>query len=382
MKDFFPIMTQEQKDIVGLLDQILKVELAPIIADCDKKGEYPIQVAQKLFEAGLYGVDIPQEYGGLGLDFKTCAMLYEVAARYDAGFAFHFFAGTTVVGHLLPWCAREEQIRMITDDMLNNHAYISFCLTEPDAGSDAGNVRTTYRQEGDEYVLNGTKCFVTMAPQAKYFIVAATKDRNLKYKGISLFLVEKERGVQVGKHEDKMGLRLSETADVILENIRVPKENLLGEEGKGLSYMMGLIDINRSMTMAMAVGIGQSALDHAVKYSKERVQFGVPIIKHQGHGFMLAEMQARIHAARSMVFMSADVLDAGKRLGTLAPSTKFFVSEEMMKVCIDAVQALGGYGYMRDYPVEKLMRDVKIFSIFEGTNQINRRAVASLLERQ
>lgn len=379
--DNYPIMTEEQKEFVDLFEIILKDELAPITAEYDQKGEYPMHVAQKLFDAGLYGLNVPKKFGGLGLDYKTMAILKETVARTDAGFAFSFFAGSGIMD-MLQSCATEEQQAYVAKRILEDHAYTAFCLTEAEAGSDAANIRTTAQKVGDEYILNGTKCFITNAPIADIFVVAATVDRSLKHKGISFFLVEKKHGLKVGKHEEKMGLRLSPTAEVILEDVHIPAANLLGQEGKGFSYSMKTLEISRPINIANAVGAAQAALNYAVEYAKTRKTFGVHIIQHQGVGFLLAEMQAKVHAARSMVWLTAEMADRGLPLGTLSSSTKFFASELCMQVAIDAVQVVGGYGYMREYPLEKYMRDMKIFSIFEGTNQINRMVVAGQLATQ
>jgi len=376
--DNFSIMTNEQKELVQLSNRILNSELVPNLTEYDQKGEYPMEVAKKMFDAGLYGLTVPQKFGGLGIDYKTHAILNEEMSRIDAGFAFSFIGGSGSL-KLIELCGTEEQQAYVAKKILEEHAYISFCLTEADAGSDAANIRTTAKKVGNEYILNGTKCFITNASNAELFIVAATIDRNLKHKGVSLFLVEKKHGVKVGKKEDKIGLRLSPTAEVILEDVHIPAENLLGKEGKGFNYAMQLMEQERPVQIACAVGIAQAALDYAVKYAKERITFGKPIIQHQGLGFLLAEMQAKVHAARAMVRLAVEMSDNGIPLDTLSPSTKFFASELCMEVTIDAIQVVGGYGYMREYPVEKYMRDVKIFSIFEGTNQINRMVSAGYL---
>lgn len=377
-----PFMTEDQKAVIDLTTQILRKELTEdIIKEYDRKGGYPMEVAKVLYDAGPYGLNVPKKYGGMGLDFRTHAMLIEEMARIDAGFAFSFISGSVVMD-LLDSYGNEKQCAYVADKLLKEHQYSCFCLTEPDAGSDAGSLRTTYKKVGNEYVLNGTKCFITNGPIGDIFIVGATKDRSLKTKGISFFLVEKKDGVKIGKEEDKMGLRLSVTSDVILDDVHIPEENLIGEEGKGFYYAMGLMDRFRPLNTSYAVGIAQAALDCATKYAQERKSFGVPIIQHQAVGFKLAEMQARIYACRAMIRMSCEMNDNGIPLGSLSSATKFFVSEECFKVADDAIQVLGGYGYMRDYPVEKYLRDMRIFSIFEGTNQICRLVVQGDLARK
>jgi len=377
--DNFSMMTDEQRELVELSNRILKAELVPKLAEYEQKGEYPIEVAQKLFDAGLYGLNVPKKYGGLGIDAMTSCIINEEMARIDGGFAFSFTGGSGVMD-MLEMCANETQKEYVAKKILEEHTYVGFCLTEPDAGSDAANMRTTAKKEGNEYIINGTKCFATNGGISDIMLVAATLDKNLKHKGITLFLVEKKHGYKAGKKEDKMGLRLSNTTEIIFEDVHIPMENLVGEEGKGFKYAMQIMEHGRPLQMSYAVGIAQAALDYAVKYAKERITFGKPIIKHQGLGFLLADMQASVHAARAMIRLSAELADKGIPLGTLSSSTKFFVSEACMQVTVDAVQVLGGYGFMREYPVEKYMRDIKIFSIFEGTNQINRMVTAGLLE--
>jgi len=377
--DNFSMITDEQRELVELSNRILKAELVPKLAEYEQKGEYPIEVAQKLFDAGLYGLNVPKKYGGLGIDAMTSCIINEEMARIDGGFAFSFTGGSGVMD-MLEMCANETQKEYVAKKILEEHTYVGFCLTEPDAGSDAANMRTTAKKEGNEYIINGTKCFATNGGISDIMLVAATLDKNLKHKGITLFLVEKKHGYKAGKKEDKMGLRLSNTTEIIFEDVHIPMENLVGEEGKGFKYAMQIMEHGRPLQMSYAVGIAQAALDYAVKYAKERITFGKPIIKHQGLGFLLADMQASVHAARAMIRLSAELADKGIPLGTLSSSTKFFVSEACMQVTVDAVQVLGGYGFMREYPVEKYMRDIKIFSIFEGTNQINRMVTAGLLE--
>lgn len=375
------LLTAEQQEFAALAAQIVKKELAPRVAELDRTGEFPMDVMDALREAGFYGMGIPEQYGGLGLDVTTQMAIYEELAKIDAGFSFNFALASGEFGLLEAAGASEELKRYYAEKILSG-SICSFCLTEAQAGSDAANIRTTAVRDGDEYVLNGTKCFITNGALADMYIVFAYTDKSKGTKGISAFLVEKKHGVQVGKTEDKMGLKLSITSELIFDNVRIPASNLIGEEGKGFIYAMKALEKGRVTTMVHALGIAQAAMDLALDYAKVRQTFGKPIIRHQGLAFLLADMQKRIDAARAMLYYSAAVIDRGLPLGTLSPDTKIFVSETAMSVTTDAVQVLGGYGYMKEYPAEKLMRDAKVFSIFEGTNQINLMVSSGILERQ
>lgn len=258
----------------------------------------------------------------------------------------------------------------------------AFCLTEPNAGSDAGAVATTARREGGEYVLNGTKCFITNGGIADVYTVFASLDRSKGLKGLSAFLVERGRsGVSVGKEEDKMGIRSTNTTDVIFQDVRIPADRLLGKEGEGFKIAMQTLDIARPIVGAVGVGLSQAAVDLSVKYAKERVQFGKPIAANQAIQFMLADMAIQTEAARNLVYRAAYLKDAGHPSTMTAAMAKTFSSDTAVRVATDAVQIFGGYGYSREYPVEKLMRDAKILQIFEGTNQVQRMVIAGQLLR-
>lgn len=375
------LLTEEQSDLAKTAAQIVRSELASRVAELDKSGEFPRDVMETLRNAGFYGMDIPEKYGGLGLDHTTQMAIYEEIAKVDAGFSFNFALASGEFS-MLEAAGASEKIKQYYADKILSGSICSFCLTESQAGSDAVNIRTTAERVGEEYIINGTKCFITNGALADMFMVFAYTDKSKGAKGISMFLVEKERGVKIGKTEDKMGLKLSITSEVILEDVHVPASQLIGEEGRGFAYAMGALEKARVTSMVHALGIAQSAMDTALEYSKVRVTFGKPIIKHQGLAFLLADMQKRIDAARSMLYYATAAMDRGLPLGTLSPSTKIFISETAMSVTTDAVQVLGGYGYMKEYPLEKLMRDAKVFSIFEGTNQINLMVSSGMLERQ
>lgn len=374
------LLTDEQRELAEEAGRIAKKELAPRVAELDKTGEFPLDVMNTFREAGYYGMNIPEEYGGLGLDLTTQMAIYEEIAKVDAGFSFNFALAGGEFGMLQEAGVSEELLQYYAGKILNG-SICSFCLTEPQAGSDASHIKTTAVRQEDEYILNGTKCFITNGALADMFVIFAYTDKTKGAKGISAFLVDKDMGVQIGKTEDKMGLKLSITSEVILDNVHVPASRLIGEEGRGFIYCMHALEKARITTMVHALGIAQAAMDQAIEYAKVRETFGKPIIKHQGLAFLLADMQKRVDAARALLYYSTAALEKGIRTGTLSPSTKIFVSETAMSVTTDAVQVLGGYGYMKEYPVEKLMRDAKVFSIFEGTNQINLMVSAGMLEK-
>ena len=377
---YFPL-TEDQEAIVSLVREAAQKELAPRVADIDATGTFPMDLFQKMKEIGLYGLNIPEKYGGMGLDNTTLALVVEEMAKVEAGFAYSFFTPSNDFHLLQMACGDDDNtLQRMADEILAGKIF-AFALTEPDAGSDAATIRTTAVRENGEYVINGTKCFITNGSLADYFIIAATLDRSKGSKGISLFLVERERGVQVGKVEHKMGMRGSNTTEIILDNIRIPADHLLGKEYEGFKYCMKHMEVVRACDMAYCVGIAQAALDYAVKYAKERKTMGKPIIQHQGIGFKLADMQAKVHAARCMVMQCCQAMDNGIPVGTLGPCVKIYAAEAAVEVANDAIQVLGGYGYMADYPVEKLLRDARLFPIFEGTNEIARVVAAGMLMR-
>ena len=377
----YKLATPLQKDYIDLFKQIAEKELAPRVAELDVKGEFPMDVFNKMCDAGLYGLNIPEAYGGLGVDLKTQVMLHEELGRVDAGFSFAFFINADNADIVIRFAKDEEQKKYIAKKILQDRALCSVCITEPNAGSDAAGMTTTAVRDGDVYVLNGTKSFISGAPLADIFLVLAKTDKDKGAKGISLFLVEKSDGVQIGKEEEKMGIRLSSTSEVILQDVRIPASRLVGDEGKGFVYIMQYLERVRFTTMACGLGAAQNALDLAVKYAKERVQFGKPIIKNQALGFKLADIHIKIAAARSMLLYAAAMADEGIPMEDISPSTKVFVSETTVWAVNEALQIFGGYGYMREYPMEKLYRDARIFPIFEGTNEIQKLVVSGILEK-
>lgn len=380
---YYPFeLTAEQQELVSQVRAFAQNELLPLSREYDLKGEFPMQLFERLVQMGLYAMNIPAEYGGRGISRKTWMLVVEELARADAGFAFSFMVPG---GHFRLFsiaCQDETSRRHFAQELLSGKM-AAFCLTDAGAGSDASAVQTTavYDPAADEYIISGTKGFITNGALASLYITAAMTDMGDGTQKISLFLVERERGVKTGRTEDKMGLRLSNTAEVIFDHVRVPADHLLGKKGKGLSYCLRYMEQVRAMDSAFAVGIAQQALDLAVDYAKQRVTMGRPIIQHQAVSSLLANMQTDVDAMQCMVTQCAEMIDKGIALGTMACSSKLFVSESAVRVANAAIQVLGGRGYMRDCPAEKLLRDARIFSIFEGTNEIVRTVSAGLLAR-
>ena len=374
------LLTEEQLELQGMVKEFGEKEIAPISLEYDHKGEIPLDVYKKAFEMGLHAIDIPVEFGGSGLDTVTGSIIHEELAKYDAGFGTAVGAVGLAFKPLLV-AGTKDQIKKVADIVVPG-SFAAFCLTEPQAGSDAASVKTTAVKVGDEYVINGRKCFITNGGVADVYTVIAQTDKSKGIKGLSAFIVERNRqGVSVGKEEDKMGIRLSNTTDVLFEDVRIPADNLLGKEGDGFKIAMKTLDLSRPIVGAGAVGICQSAIDHCVKYAKERLTFGKPIAALQGIQFMLADMEIQTQTARQYIRNTAALIDAGKPHSKEAAIAKCYAGDVAMKVTTDAVQILAGYGYMREYPVEKLMRDAKIFQIFEGTNQIQRLVIAGAMLR-
>lgn len=373
-------LSDDQRDLQKLVRDFAQKKVAPVAKQYDHAGEFPWELFNELVKLGLHCMPAPEEFDGPGLDSLTCSLLTEELARADVGFATTVCANGLASYPVLLAGSKEQQ--KLFFDIIMQGKIAAFCLTEPNAGSDAGAAATTARREKDEYVLNGTKCFITNGALADVYTVFASVDRSKGIKGLSAFLVERDRpGVSVGKEEDKMGIRSTNTTDVIFQDVRIPADHLLGKEGEGFKIAMQTLDIARPIVGALGVGLSQSAVDLSVKYAKERVQFGKPIAVNQAIQFMLADMAIQTAAARNLVYHAAYLKDSGQPCTMEAAIAKTFTSDTAMKVSIDAVQIFGGYGYSREYPVEKLMRDAKILQIFEGTNQVQRMVIAGQLLR-
>ncbi len=375
----YELMNEEERELVELLHEVQMKELMPLVKECDEAGTFPMKIHDKLGELGFHGMDIPEAYGGLGLSARANYFIREELGYVDGGFGFSYALSKGAQSTVLR-VGTEEQKQYICDRILHGSIGCN-CITEANAGSEVTAIRTKAVKDGNDYIITGTKSFISNAPVADTFMVVAYTDREKGPKGMSLFLVEKERGVKIGSKENKMGLRTSETGEVIFDDVRVPAKNMIGPEGMGYKNILETLKRGRVMNTAVVVGIAQRALDEAVRYSNERVTFGKPIKKHQGVQFMLADMEMQIQAARQYLLYGVQMIEAGKDITGVSAGAKVFASEAAMKVTTDAVQVLGGYGYSKEYPVEKLMRDAKIFSIFEGTNQINRMVLGGNITR-
>ena len=372
------ILSEENREIQEMAREFAEAKIRPVSKEYDLKGETPLSVYKEAAGLGYTSLCIPEEFGGAGLGTFANILVAEEFARADAGFSVAVQASTLAMKPILLAGTKEQ--KQYAADALINGGMGSFCLTEPDAGSDAGAIRTKAVKKDVEYIITGRKCFITNAPHADFYVVFAKTEPDAGTKGISAFLVERGReGLSIGKHEDKMGIRLSTTADVILEEVHVPEDHLLGAEGKGFKLAMQTLDRTRLECAAMAAGLSQRAIDLSVDYAKTRVTFGKTIAKLQAIQFMLADMEIRNQAARSLVYQCAAMIDSGAVDGKMNAVAKTFSSEAAMQNTLDAVQIFSGYGYSREYEVEKLMRDAKIFMIFEGTNQIQRTVIAGHL---
>jgi acyl-CoA dehydrogenase len=368
-------LTDEQKDIRELAHDFAEKEIRPVAWDLDKDSTFPDEIVKKAWEVGLMNSHIPEAYGGPGLDYLTGCLIEEQLGWGCSGI------GTSLMCNGLATApvsiggseeVKKEYLGMLTEEP----KLASFCLTEPDAGSDVSGMRTTAVKKGDKYVINGTKCFITNGSHSTWYTVYAKTDKEAGHRGISAFVVPRDAGVVVDKKEDKLGQRASDTATISFNDVEVPAANLIGEENKGFKLAMMTLDRTRPGVSAMAVGIAQAAFEYARDYAKERVQFGVPIAMHQAIQFMIADMATKVEAARLLTWKSAVLLDSGER-NTLASShAKRFAADSAMEVTVDAVQVYGGYGFIKEYPVEKLMRDAKIMQLYEGTSQIQRLVIA------
>jgi acyl-CoA dehydrogenase len=371
-------LTEEQRALRQLAREFAEREIRPKAAEYDENSTHPVDVIHKAHDVGLMNPHVPEEYGGLGLPGFDGMLVGEELSWGCSGIAVSIVANTLGAGPVL-LAGSDEQKREWLPPLLEEPILCSFGLTEPDAGSDVARIKTTAERRGDEYVLNGSKTFITNAGHAAWTVVFAKTDAAKGHRGLSAFIVPMDSpGVTVEKHLDKMGQRATDTSAFSLQDVVVPAANRIGEEGDGFKIAMLTLDFTRPGTAAGAVGVAQAALEYAVDYAKERVTFDQPIAMHQGVNFLVADMATEIEAARLLVWQAAWMLDSGYgRKATLYSSfAKRFSADMAMKVTTDAVQIFGGYGYIKEYPVEKLMRDAKLFQIYEGTSQIQRLVIA------
>jgi acyl-CoA dehydrogenase len=381
MVDF--TLTEEQQNMRQMARDFAEKEIRPVAWDYDQDGTWPQVIINKAWELGLMNSHLPEEYGGVGASYLEGCLIAEELAWGCAAIATTLGANDLAAAPVLLG-GSEEIKKEYFEKLVEEPRLASFCLTEPDAGSDVSNMRTTAVKQGDKYVINGSKCFITNGGYADWYTVYAKTDRDAGHRGISAFAVPKDETVTVDKHEDKMGLRASNTATVSFDETEVPVGNLLGEENHGFKLAMMTLDRTRPGVASLATGIARAAFEFAAEYSKERVQFGGPIAMHQAIQFMIADMATKIEAARLLVWKSAVLLDQGQRNTMVSSHAKRFAADSAMEITVDAVQIYGGYGFIKDYPVEKLMRDAKIMQLYEGTSQIQRLVIAreTLLPRR
>jgi butyryl-CoA dehydrogenase len=376
-------LSEEQQYIREIAAKIAREKILPVRAKLDESQEFPWEIVKVLAESNLFGIYIEEKYGGTGGGVLDLCIAVEELSKVCGGISL-CLAATALGTFPLILFGSEEQKKQFLPAIAAGTRLVAFALTESGAGSDAGAIQTTARRDGDCYVINGTKQWITNGGEAEIYTVVAMTDKSRGSRGASAFIVEKGTpGFEFGKKEDKLGIRASATRELVFQDCRVPAENLLGKEGQGFIVAMKTFDASRPGVAAQAVGIAQGALDEAVTYARQREQFGKPIISFQGIQFMLADMATRVEAARALVYAVARAIDAGvKKIAKESAMAKLFASDVAMKVTVDAVQVLGGYGYMKDYPVEKMMRDAKITQIYEGTNQIQRTIIASNLVKE
>jgi len=373
-------LTEEHRLLQQTAREFAQNEVARDAAERDREEKFPTEHVKKMAELGFMGITVSPQYGGAGMDTIGYVIVIEELARVDASVAVVCSVNNSLVCYGIEHFGSEETKQKYLVPLAKGEKLGAFCLSEPGSGSDAASMKSTAVDQGDHYVLNGTKNFITNGMCADYYVMTAMTDPSQRHRGISAFVVEKNfPGFKVGKKEKKLGIRSSDTVSIIMEDCIVPKENLLGKEGDGFKIAMMTLDGGRIGIAAQALGIAQGSLDAAVQYAKERVQFGKPIASFQAIQFMLADMETRIDAARWLTYHAAWKRDRGERYSFEAAKAKLFAAETAVDAATKAVQIFGGYGYLKDYPVERFMRDSKITEIYEGTSEIQRLVIARAL---
>ncbi|HZH04146.1 MAG TPA: acyl-CoA dehydrogenase family protein [Myxococcaceae bacterium] len=368
--------SDEQRALQEAARKFAREVMRPKAAHCDETAEFPKEIIAQAHEMGLFNMTVPESMGGVGLSHLNQVIAVEELAWGCPAMTTSIVANDLALLPILIGGTDEQKQRLVKP-FVDRFKFTSFCLTEPNAGSDVAGMATTARRDGDHYVLNGAKVFITNGGYAEQYTVFATVDRSLRHRGVTCFVVEgRPPGLTVGKHENKMGQRASNTVALTFEEVRVPVKNRVGEEGDGFRIAMETLDNSRPLTAMMAVGLARAAMEHSLDYAQNRKQFGKPVSDFQAVQFMLADMGKDIQAARLLTYQSAWMLDAGEKNTLVSSYAKSFAADMAMRVATDAVQVYGGYGYMREYPVEKLMRDAKLIQIYEGTSQIQRVVIA------
>ncbi|PGM98506.1 acyl-CoA dehydrogenase AcdA [Bacillus cereus] len=375
-------LSEEHEMIRKMVRDFARNEVAPTAAERDEEERFDRALFDQMAELGLTGIPWPEEYGGIGSDYLAYVIAIEELSRVCASTGVTLSAHTSLAGWPIFKFGTEEQKQKFLRPMAEGKKIGAYGLTEPSSGSDAGGMRTTAKRDGDHYILNGSKIFITNGGIADIYVVFALTDPDSKQRGTSAFIVESDTlGFSVGKKESKLGIRSSPTTEIMFEDCRIPARNLLGEEGQGFKVAMQTLDGGRNGIAAQAVGIAQSALDASVEYARERHQFGKPIAAQQGIGFKLADMATDVEAARLLTYQAAWLESEGLPYGKESAMSKVFAGDTAMKVTTEAVQVFGGYGYTKDYPVERYMRDAKITQIYEGTQEIQRLVISRMLAK-
>lgn len=371
--------TEEQQIMKKMVRDFAQTEIAPFVEKMEQ-GEFPRSILRKMGELGLMGIPIPEKYGGSEMDFISYIIAINELSKVSATIGVILSVHTSVGTNPILYFGTEEQKQKYVPKLASGEYLGAFCLTETSAGSDAGSLKSKAAKDGDYYVINGSKVFITNGGEADVYIVFASTKPELGNKGISAFIVEKDTpGLIIGKDEHKMGLHGSRTLQINFEDMRVPAENILGEEGQGFKIAMANLDVGRIGIAAQALGIAEAALEAEIKYAQERIQFGKPIAEQQGIAFKLADMTTAVEASKLLIFRAADLRQRGVKCGLEASVAKLYASKTAVEVTTDAIQIFGGYGYTEDYPVERYFRDAKITEIYEGTSEIQRIVISKRL---
>ena len=366
-----PFFNEDHRSIREMARDFANKTLAPLAAGIDQTEEFPMEVVQQMADLGFLGLKIPEEYGGLGLDMRSYVCVMEEIAKKCATATLFISSANSLSTAPIVISGTPEQKEKYLPGIVAGEEMIAFGLTEPNAGSDAASMTTKAVEDGDSYILNGRKCFITMAPISKYSIIYAKTTPEKGAKGISCFMVDMSLpGVSCGKHEEKMGQRGVPVSDVILEDVRVPKECMIGEKDLGFINAMKTLSVGRVGVASMCLGMAQEAIDLAVAHTKNRVQFGKPLCKHQAIAFMLADMESKLNAARGLVYNAAWLMDNGQPADKAASMAKYYAAEAAIEIVNKSLQLHGGYGYSREYEIERIYRDIRVCSIYEGSSQV------------
>lgn len=374
------VFSKQHELIRKLARDFAENELAPIAAQVDETGEFPKETLKKMADAGFFGIKIPQEFGGGGADAVSYSIVMEEIARVSGVASIYVSSPNSLAGAPFLLAGTKAQKEKYIPDAVAGKTTICFALTEPGAGSDAGSMTTTAIDAGDCYILNGRKCFITAAPFSDYAVVFAKTDMSKGTRGITAFVMDmKLSGVSLGKPENKMGMIGCATSDVIMEDVRVPKDCVLGEVNKGFSVAMKTLDLGRVGVASQAIGIAQGAFDEAVKYAKERKQFGKTLSQFQSIAFDIADMKTKLTAAKLMVYEAASMVDRGENNTMQAAMAKYYATEAAQDIITRSLQIHGGYGFIKDYPIERMYRDARVMTIYEGTSQVQKIVISNML---